>query len=589
MNNGGIRLLRLLANSWRNALFVRLIITNLVVILPIVLLGVYLYNWSYTNASNEISKNTTAQLSYYLEDLNHEIEWLEIQQYDILQDKGLNKLAVTWNLMDNADKKASIDYLLHRLNSIKNSSAYIKDIYVHVRTIQKTISSSNEVDDFNQLGFNYFHNEVDKKEARLISYNNSLYLSTAKYGGKEGEPIFIVQIELDMNKLRESLQQISVYPESGSFLISNMTGYTLASDAEVSNDLLSYVFAALRTDENTLIKRIDGMNYHLDKAYSEPLGLSVVTYLPESAVKKPLSGFNKWAWLFALTSCCAIIIYALSTYKFVHKPLLLLLQSFRKMEGGALDIHIDHEQKDEFGYLYNRFNQMVKKLQTLIDQDFKQTMMMQKAELKQLQSQIKPHFLYNNFFILSSLAKTGDLERVELFTNKLGEYYRFITRNGEDNVLLAEETRHSRMYTEIQKLRFSRRIKVEFDELPKDMERIRVPRLIIQPIIENAYEHSLEKMTNEGLLHVSFGLDEDEARIIVENNGDYPISDEQIEALQARLDSKRGSGEMTGMINIHRRIMLTYWEGSGLFLSRSELNGLKVEIRIKLEGAGDVV
>lgn len=90
---------------------------------------------------------------------------------------------------------------------------------------------------------------------------------------------------------------------------------------------------------------------------------------------------------------------------------------------------------------------------------------------------------------------------------------------------------------------------------PKDMERIRVPRLIIQPIIENAYEHSLEKMTDEGLLRVSFAMDQEEARIVIENNGDNPISDTQIEALQLRLNSRGESGEMTGLINIHRRIL----------------------------------
>lgn len=252
-----------------------------------------------------------------------------------------------------------------------------------------------------------------------------------------------------------------------------------------------------------------------------------------------------------------------------------------------MDIHIEHEEKDEFGYLYNRFNQMLNKLQALIDQDFKQKLMMQRAELKQLQSQINPHFLYNSFFILNSLARTGDTERIEEFTNMLGEYFRFITRNGEDNVLLAEETRHSRMYTEIQKLRFSRRIRVEFDDLPKEMENIRVPRLIIQPIIENAYEHSLEKMTEDGLLRVAFELDQTEARIIVENNGNR-LSDTEIEALQNRLDSTTESYEMTGMMNIHRRIILTYGRNSGLLLSRGELNSLKVVIRIKLKEENEI-
>lgn len=223
---------------------------------------------------------------------------------------------------------------------------------------------------------------------------------------------------------------------------------------------------------------------------------------------------------------------------------------------------------------------MLIKLQTLIDQDFKQKLMMQKAELKQLQSQINPHFLYNSFFILNSLAKTGDTERIELFTNMLGEYFRFITRNGEEDVWLSEEIKHARMYTEIQKLRFSRRISVQFDDLPKEMERIRVPRLVVQPIIENAYEHSLEKMPEEGFLRVSFEQHPSESLIIVEDNG-KSVDESAIDALNNRLSNPNEEHEMTGMINIHRRISLTYGEGSGLFLKRSKLNGLRVEIRIK--------
>ncbi|MNZ67662.1 Sensor histidine kinase YpdA [compost metagenome] len=335
------------------------------------------------------------------------------------------------------------------------------------------------------------------------------------------------------------------------------------------------------TQKNHFLLNINGSKYYIDRAYSEQLELSIATYLPEEAVKRPLSMFFKWAWLFAITSFFAIVIFSYSSYKFIHKPLLVLVQSFKRMEGGELSIQIEHEKKDEFGYLYNRFNHMLRKLQSLIDQDFKQKMMMQRAELKQLQSQINPHFLYNSFFIMNSLAKTGDVERIEQFTNMLGEYFRFITRNGEDHVLLAEETRHSRMYTEIQKLRFSRRIRVHFEDLPKSMEHIRVPRLIIQPIIENAYEHSLEKMTEEGLLRVSFEMDRTEARIIVEDNGES-ISDSEIEELKKRLNHTAEAFEMTGIINIHRRLVLTYGEGSGLSLGRGESNGLKVVIRIKL-------
>jgi len=579
-------LLKIPVNSMRHALFLRLVIMHLVVILPIILLGVYLYNWSYTNASQDISRNTLAQLSSYLEDMNREVEWLEVQQFDMLQEGELTKVAVTWDMMDSVEKKESMDYLVHRLTSIKNSSAYMKDIYVHIPSIGKTLSFGNAVHDLEQERYDQIRAVSERNGAkRLIKQGDSLHLSASKFGGRKGEePLYIVQIELDTAKLKESLNQLSVYAESGSFLIADEVDFMLLGNDKSSIILDKYLQTTRLSKESTLLLKVNGQTYHVDKANSPELGLSVVTYLPEETVKRPLNKFNLWAWLFTGTSILAIVVYSLSTYRLVHRPLLLLVQSFRRMEGGTLDIQIDHEKKDEFGYLYDRFNQMLNKLQTLIDQDFKQKLMMQKAELKQLQSQINPHFLYNSFFILNSLAKTGDTDRIELFTNMLGEYFRFITRNGEDNVYLSEEIKHARMYTEIQKLRFSRRISVQFDELPKEMERIRVPRLIVQPIIENAYEHSLEKMSEEGFLRIFFVRNEQESMIVVEDNGSR-IDDALIDALNGQMANNGEAHEMTGIINIHRRIILTYGEGSGLFLSRSELGGLRVEIRINSKGA----
>ncbi|CAM3366413.1 sensor histidine kinase [Marinicrinis lubricantis] len=574
-------MLKISANSIRKSIFIRLVITHLFVILPLILLGIYLYHWSHQNASQEISRNMQAQLSYYLKDLNREMEWLEIQQFDLLQDSGLNELAVTWGMMDSVEKKEKINNILSRLNSIKSSSAYIQDIYLHIRSINRTISAVQGLQEFEKDRFEELRSGGSRDGGRLMIRDDSLHLSVSKWSGRKGEePLFIVEIELNMERLKDSLRQISMYPESSSFLISETSKFTLASTEQWADLIPQYIHAADKETDDTFSLDAGGKKYQVNRAHSDELGFSVVTYLPEETVSRPLSKFTLWAWLFSVTSIGAIVIYAYSTYKFVRKPLLFLIQSFRRMEEGALNVQIQHEQKDEFGYLYHRFNQMLTKLQNLIDQDYKQKLMMQKAELKQLQSQINPHFLYNSFFILNSLAKTGDVDRIELFTNMLGEYFRFITRNGEDEVCLKEEIKHSRMYTEIQKLRFSRRIQVQFDELPVEMEQIRVPRLIIQPIIENAYEHSLEKMPDEGFLRVTFDMKPREADIIVEDNGNL-LDDAHLQALSERFSATSESQEMTGMVNIHRRIVLTYGEGSGLFLSRSVLGGLQVLIRIK--------
>lgn len=582
-------MIRIPVNSLRHTILARLVLMYVVVILPIILLGVYLYNWSYKNASEEISRNALAQLSSYLEGLNREIEWLEIQQFDILQESELHKIAVTWEKMDSAEKRSSVNYLLHRLTSIKNSSPYIKDIYVHIHSIDKTISASNAVRALDRQRYEEIRSIGERSGSRLVRQGDSLQLTASKYGGKNDEdPLYLVQIELDNDKLKDSMGPLGAYPESGSILIAEAAGFTLSSTGTPQGLPEEWIKAAKDLDDSTMLLDIGGREYHFNIAHSDKLGLSLVSYLPEGTVRRPLIKFNLWAWVFAVTSVFAIVVYAFSTYRYVHRPLLSLVQSFRRMEGGTLDIPIRHEQKDEFGYLYDRFNQMLVKLQTLIDQDFKQKLMMQKAELKQLQSQIKPHFLYNSFFILNSLAKTGDTDRIEQFTIMLGEYYRFIARNSEDHVTLSEEIKHARMYTEIQQLRFSRRIRVQFDELPEAMRRIKVPRLIVQPMIENAYEHSLENMPNEGFLRVTFEHTDAECFIKVEDNGDS-IDDAGLEALQHRVSGPAESHEMTGIMNIHRRILLTYGEGSGLFLSRSKLGGLEAAIRIKFrEESGDV-
>src|SRR5690606_29262293 len=134
----------------------------------------------------------------------------------------------------------------------------------------------------------------------------------------------------------------------------------------------------------------------------------------------------------------------------------------------------------------------------------------------------------------NSLAKVEDVEKIEQFTIMLGEYFRFITRDSNDLVTLYEETKHSRVYTNIQELRFSRRIKVQFAELPKEIQGVKVPRLIIQPIIENAYKHSLENMAEGGLLRVTFEGDEKAIFIIVEDNN-ADLSDERLKELQQRI------------------------------------------------------
>ena len=117
---------------------------------------------------------------------------------------------------------------------------------------------------------------------------------------------------------------------------------------------------------------------------------------------------------------------------------------------------------------------------------------MQNIELKQLQSQINPHFLYNSFFNIYRLAKDEDYENLTCFTQYLGSYYQYITRSASDEVSLLDEYNHAKTYCNIQQMRFHNRLELKMAPLPEAFAGYRVPRLIMQPIIENAFEHGLK-------------------------------------------------------------------------------------------------
>lgn len=565
-----------------NSIFSRLVITFLIIIIPIYGLGIYIYYWGLRTVKDEISKSTTAQVSFYMQGLEKEIERIKILQYDCLNDENLNKLAVRWPIMDTYQQIDCMRQLQQKLAMIRNSSIYINDVSAYILPINRTISSNTGVDMIDMRKFYDIRVPVGLKGAQIINYNGELYLSTLQQPGADIASYMII-VELNKQALKQDLSQFNTYKQSGSFLISMLNSEVIINQSDASNipSVINFKSKLGNSGSGMDFTRIQNRGYYIVYAKSEYLDMVLLKYIPEEIILKPLRNFNTWAWIFTVAALSIIVIFSYSTYRFMHKPLLQLVESFRRVESGDLQVSISHDSKDEFGYLYKRFNEMVKNLKMLINKVYNQEILMQRAELKHLQSQINPHFLYNSFFMINTMATIGD-ENLIPFTKHLGEYFRFVTRSSSDYIPLEEEIKHARVYTEIQRMRFSKRLEIQFGECPEKYLKLSVPRLIIQPLIENAFEHGIENKRSSGIVAVSFEELENELDIIVEDNGNT-INDTELAKLQKALDCDGEGLETTGIINIHRRIRLVFGEESGLKLSRSGLGGLKASLGIRLQ------
>jgi two-component system, sensor histidine kinase YesM len=586
--------------TWKNSIFMRIIITFVAILLPLYMLGIFIYNSSQSSVREEISSSMISQVTFYMDGLEKEVQRILYLEYDMINDTNLDRLSAIPEAMSDIDKMQAIKNLQNRLEAVRSSSMYISNLTVYIPSINRTITDRG-VDELDLASYEELISTYNPLTEIQYMKDSPVILTESPFMDNiTQKPMFIFKLELSRQAFADALQQFNKYAGSGSFLINSQTKKNIGT-SNIATEVESQIIDRLQSGQQGILpmennsRTVRGMYIYTKSA---ELGMTLAMYVPEDVVFEPIRQYQKWFWIFTIAAAAIIVIFSLSMYRFIHKPLIELVGAFEKVEEGDLNIAIEHHHKDEFRYLYRRFNAMVENLGTLIKQVYTMKILTQKAELKQLQSQINPHFLYNSFFILHRRIKSGDYDNAMAFSQQLGNYFRFITRSADDEVPLEREVEHAHIYADIQTIRFSSRITVEFGTLPEDCRNIAVPRLILQPIIENAFEHGLENKVSGGLLRIDFermaeifAQSAENTRdqgnmsvsIVVEDNGEN-LEDAELERLQAALSDGESQVESTGIINIHRRLRLKFGEGSGLAVSRSALGGFRVVVNIVTSG-----
>jgi len=240
-------------------------------------------------------------------------------------------------------------------------------------------------------------------------------------------------------------------------------------------------------------------------------------------------------------------------------------------------VRIYHKNQDEFGYIYSSFNHMADRIEELLKNVREQEILVQRAERIQLQSQINPHFLYNSFYNIKFMARNGDYDQIETFVTALAKYYRFLNKETDSAISLGAEAEHMEHYIEIQQMRFGDKISVDIGSVPPAVASLRVPKLILQPIAENAYNYGLRDTLEGGKLWVRYTMEGTRLRIEIGDNGGK-MTPGKLEAIGMQMNTFSGEPLNHALTNIHRRLKLTFGDGCGLELAMGEEKGLCVTV-----------
>ena len=254
-----------------------------------------------------------------------------------------------------------------------------------------------------------------------------------------------------------------------------------------------------------------------------------------------------------------------------------LIKIMRKVEDGNFDISILPRSKDEIGELIMNFNYMITKMAILIDERFKMGQEVKNADLRALQAQINPHFLYNTLDLINWMSIRNKVPDIAFMVLSLAKYYKLSLGRGRDIVTIEDEITHVKIYIQIQNKRFDNSIKLELD-IDEKFYGYSILKIVLQPVIENSILHGiLEKEDKKGTIKITGRLEDDVVILCIQDDG-IGMSAEKIRKIFVEENSCES--QSYGVRNINDRIKLYYGSQYGLFYQSVPGKGTIVEIRI---------
>ena len=262
----------------------------------------------------------------------------------------------------------------------------------------------------------------------------------------------------------------------------------------------------------------------------------------------------------------------------IHTTIARLEKFAAALAGGDLQARAPETPVTELHELTQSLNSMAGRLQDLIDENRREQENLKKSELRALQAQINPHFLYNTLDAIVWLAEAGQSREVIHITRALSDFFRISLSQGKDWIPLSEEIKHLTGYLTIQKIRYRDILDYQID-IPEELGSCQVLKLLLQPLVENAIYHGVKHRRGRGLVRVTGRMEDNWLILEVADNG-AGMTDERLMQVRDGLSGDGGESAGYGLFNVNKRIQLYYSQPQGVWIESRMGEGTAVTLKL---------
>ncbi|MBP1991686.1 sensor histidine kinase [Paenibacillus eucommiae] len=474
-----------------------------------------------------------------------------VQEKMVLQSGVMNIWPVKYTVYSQQNKEAISNYT----NTIDYNEDYLKKNMTGKWTYgDGTAVTSDQPKDFYWFYTDSFGHQGTLKGSNLVveaSFghdNIQNMLDTYKAGG-QGDPLLY---------------------HKGDHPILNRT-----ASKQLANELIHFLDSQSLEDTMQQVVKLENKNYLVSAVKSPQLAWYLVDLVPLDQIMGPISFSRNLFYLSMVLLFVVGISASVLLYRNVQRPIRKLIRGLQSVQRGDFSVRINSNIHNEFSFLFYRFNDMSQQIQSLIENVLNEKLQAREATLKQLQAQINPHFLYNCLGYIINMAQMNDEEAVVSMAYNLSAYYRYITRLERQTATLDEEIRLINNYLDIQRLR-NGRIHYHID-IPEEMLKQHVPRLMLQPIVENAVIHGVGKSYASGEIRISGEMSNGYCKVYIDDDGPGMNLEEQ-EALNRKMRGPLQEEMGCGLWNTNQRVIHLFGTNSYLCFKQSPLGGFRTEI-----------
>jgi two-component system, sensor histidine kinase YesM len=570
-------------------------IAILFILYPTIIIGYFGYsNYSKMMKEKAITdnKNAALQLTQLLSDRMDKLNLFSIQ---LFYDRKINdtNVIINSNNLDFIYENNFQQYLQSLLFSkYELSEVLIKysesgKVFQANRTLVDTTDCYTNMDILNQTALKGKGNPVwyvENKNGKITG----IYLAKTIYDLLDihkvvGLLAFKIDnqyfLEIFNNLIVNSKQTLGLYSSDGQLIFLNKTFEENSNKA-----IQSFISSNLDKDVGEIKTNNDSMYmiYDTIKPANWKLVVGISGNLLFAEIRK-VARFSILLCIATLPICLLLINYLYNT---IIRPMNLLIKRMNEIENGNIGVVIESNRTDEFGFVFRTFNKMSENIKSLIDTVYKEQIAMKQSEINALQAQINPHFLYNTLESINWKAKIhGDDEVSEMISAFSYIIEANLNRTNEKFIPVYKEIEYIESYKFLIQKRFGQKIKFNLTVAEDTLKNI-LPKLLIQPIIENTIYHGLEMKKGEGTVDIIIKNENNQLLIIVADDG-LGIEKTKLQALLEDMNEEKSSEEENildnskiGIINVHRRIKLLYGKDYGLEIESQEGKGTIVTIKV---------